>query len=134
MKKDPFSGTQQWAWQRLYNLSREKDLEKLKVKEQTFLTLLGGLPADEGSDLATYLKKRYFTDERRAKWSLACRPESWLVNHNMHVESWHKKLKCYWFGGMANKRTDRCLLILWVSKMWFVGSLPLEWLGFWPDH
>ena len=104
-------------------------MDKQKSLEQKFISNLRRLPRGQGDELASYLERYYFTETRRAKWSLACRPEGWLVNHNMHVESWHKKLKYYWFGGRANKRADNCIVVLWVSWVapWLRGSV-VPWL------
>lgn len=79
------------------------------------LTDLDNLPEEEGLKLAKYLRRYYFSPERIEKWSVAFRPLNWLINHNMHLESWHNKLKYYWFAGKANNRFDNCIRILWVS-------------------
>ena len=91
--------------------------EKLHQLIKQFLSELDLLPDAKGADLAKYLRTTYFTLERIKKWSLAYRPKGWKLNHTMHLESWHKKLKYFWMAGKGNKRMDTCILVLWVSNI-----------------
>ena len=87
--------------------------------------------------LNTYLDQYYFSTERQKLWSKAYRP-NWLCIHtNNHVESWHKKIKYYFFpagvGGSVCYRVDDLINILNTAATGIHMDAERKALGFTPS-
>ena len=66
--------------------------------------------------LLDYFERQFFAPHRIPKWAAWFRKTmfncKWLLNTNMHVESWHNILKTHVMGRLKNVRIDKFLLIL----------------------
>ena len=101
------------VWEMFFLLMGEEDKE-------TFYNMLGVLRKTlklyDQKTLLKYFEERYFTPERIKQWAAWYRKElygcKWLLNTNMHVESWHNYLKTHLMCRLKNVRVDKLLRVL----------------------
>ena len=100
-------------WELFYSLMKETDKE-------TFFSMLSifrkTCKAYNQQNLLQYFEKNYFPEHRIKQWATWFRKEmygvQWLLNDNMHIESWHNYLKSVIMGRYKNVRVDKLLKIL----------------------
>lgn len=101
------------VWQMFFLLMREEDKE-------TFFNMLGVLRKTlklyRQDRLLQYFEERYFSEERIKQWAKWFRQGmygcKWLLDTNMHVESWHNYLKTHLMCRLKNVRVDKLLRVL----------------------
>lgn len=99
------------AWESFFLLMQECDKDIFEEKVQRFRL---ALRTHKQSSLLQYFDREYFT--RPQEWALWYREQltgtKWLINTNMHVESWHNQLKTVILERKRNFRLDTLIIRL----------------------
>ena len=101
------------AFQLFYLLMEETDKETF---DNMVVVLRSTLKSYGQTKLLEYLDNEYLTEDRVKQWSKWYRKNmygcKWILDTNMHVESWHNFLKSVLMGRLKNVRIDKLLRIL----------------------
>ena len=100
-------------WQLFYLLMEEEDEETFNHMVEVFRATLRQY---RQTKLAEYFEEYYLREDRVKQWAKWYRSRifgcAWLLNSNMHVESWHNFLKTECMGRLKNVRVDKLIRIL----------------------
>ena len=85
------------------------------------------------SSLLKYFDDQYFQPDRVKQWAYWYRKKmydcKWLLNTNMHLESWHNVLKTSIMGRLKNVRIDKLLHILVKAEVLYYWKWSRTILG-----
>ena len=105
------------TWELFYIMMKEPDEGQFRQQLSLFRR---GLKSHGQHKLLEYFEKSYFTEHRIRQWACWYRHKMyncvWILDTNMHVESWHNFLKTDILHRKSNVRIDMLILALMKSE------------------